>query len=132
VICTLMMRTIAGRGIRDAHSMFVFPVPLARTLAVQPGYGYHIESLGRLLALCPHYVEVPAALNPNPDRNSGVMRVRVVLLLGTTMLRLALWRVGRLLRPQSGQRGEFAATDEPRDNVVAPVTQRSRSSINGM
>jgi hypothetical protein len=125
VICTTMMRLITGRRIRDAHSMFVFPVALARTLAVQPGYGYHIESLGRLLVSCPNFLEVPAVLNPSPDLNSGVMRTRVVLLLGTTMLRLALWRIVRLLKRQSPTTYEFAAADGPRDDGIAPVGQRS-------
>src|SRR4030081_3446433 len=125
VICTAMMRLITGRRVRDAHSMFVFPVPLARTLAVQPGYGYHIESLGRLLMLCPSYVEVPAVLNPSPDLNSGVMRVRVVLLLGTTMLRLARWRIGRLLKQPSPTGYEFAGAEGSRENGTAPVARRS-------
>jgi dolichol-phosphate mannosyltransferase len=128
VICTAMMRLITGHRIRDAHSMFVFPVPLARTLAVQPGYGYHIESLGRLLVSCPNFVEVPAVLNPSPDLNSGVMRTRVVLLLGTTMLRLALWRVVRLLKRQSPTSYEFAAANGPREDGIAPVAQRSSAA----
>jgi hypothetical protein len=128
VICTAMMRLITGRRVRDAHSMFVFPVALARTLAVQAGYGYHIESLGRLLVLCPSYVEVPAVLNPSPDLNSGVMRVRVVLLLGTTMLRLARWRIGRLLKRQSPAAYEFAAAEESRDDGIVPVVPRSSAA----
>jgi len=128
VICTAMMRLITGHSIRDAHSMFVFPVALARTLTVQPGYGYHIETLGRLLVLCPDYVEVPAPLNPNPDRNSGVMRTRVVLLLGTTMLRLALWRMGRLLGRRQAISREFATVGKPSQGVAAPALQLSRSA----
>jgi glycosyltransferase involved in cell wall biosynthesis len=98
VICTLMMRMVSGRTIRDAHSMFIFPVAVARQFSIQPGYGYHIESLGRLLVACPSFVEVPAILNPRPDENSGVMRPRVIWLLGMTMLRLAIWRIGTLFR----------------------------------
>jgi len=100
VICTVLMRLVTGHAVRDAHSMFVFPVSLARTLKIQPGYGYHIESLGRLLVLCRHHVEVPAILNPHPDLNSGVMKPRVVFLLGTTMLRLMAWRIARLFGPR--------------------------------
>jgi glycosyltransferase involved in cell wall biosynthesis len=98
VICTMLMRIVSGRTIRDAHSMFIFPVAIARRYTIQPGYGYHIESLGRLLVDCPSFVEVPAMLNPRPDDNSGVMRTRVIWLLGTTVLRLAVWRVGTLIR----------------------------------
>jgi dolichol-phosphate mannosyltransferase len=98
VICTTMMRLISGRSIRDAHSMYVFPVEIARTIPVQPGYGYHIESLGQLLYLVSDFVEVPSPLNPRPDANSGVMKPRVVWLLGMTMLRLASWRLSTVLR----------------------------------
>ena len=93
IICTTSMRLICGRSIRDAHSMYVFPVDVARTIPVQPGYGYHIESLGRLLYLVPNFLEVPAPINPRPDANSGVMRISVLWLLGITMLRLAGWRI---------------------------------------
>jgi hypothetical protein len=105
VICTTQMRLISRRNVRDAHSMYVYPVELARTISVQPGYGYHIESLGRLLCHVPDYVEVPAPLNPRPDANSGVMKVSVVWLLGMTMMRLAAWRISTVLRlgsPSSG------------------------------
>ena len=93
IICTTLMRLICGRRIRDAHSMYVFPVDIARAIPVQPGYGYHIESLGRLLCLVPDFVEVPTPLNPRPDANSGVMKISVIWLLGITMLRLAGWRI---------------------------------------
>lgn len=95
-ICTALMKLCTGKGIRDAHSMFIFPVDLARTLKIQNGYGYHIECLGRLLILTDTIVEVPAPLNPNPDASSGVMRFRVILVLGYTMLRLMLWHIGYL------------------------------------
>ena len=103
IICTQLMRLVSGQTIRDAQSMFIFPVEIARSFSVQPGYGYHIESLGRLLTVCPTFVQVPATLNPRPDANSGVMRASVILLLGTTMLRLALWRIGYLFRTRSGK-----------------------------
>jgi hypothetical protein len=110
LICTALMRLITGHSVRDAHSMFVFPVALARTLAIQPGYGYHIESLGRLLVLCPKHIEVPAILNQQPDLNSGVMRPRVVFLLGTTMLRLIGWRILHLFAPRPKVAGSASTT----------------------
>jgi dolichol-phosphate mannosyltransferase len=125
VICTLMMRLITGRAIRDAHSMFVFPVALARSFKVRPDYSYHIESLGRLLVRCENFTEVPAVLNPNPDLNSGVMRTRVILRLGTAMLRLALWRTGRMLRLPSKFRYVTTAVDQ--EKVVAPAADPSRT-----
>lgn len=112
LLCTVLMRCITGLRIRDAHSMFVFPVELARTLPIQPGYGYHIESLGRLLTLCPSFLEIPVTLNPRPDSSSGVMRTRVIALLGITMLRLAVWRARWLLREQTS-RSVHEQTVEP-------------------
>jgi glycosyltransferase involved in cell wall biosynthesis len=103
ILCTLLMRVITGQSVRDAHSMYVFPVDMARMIVPQPGYGYHIESLGRLLCLVSHYVQVPSPLNPRPDANSGVMRIGVVWLLGTTMLRLGAWRLAILLRRSSAE-----------------------------
>jgi dolichol-phosphate mannosyltransferase len=98
VVCTFLMRLITGRNIRDAHSMYVFPVELARTIPVHAGYGYHIETLGRLLCLVSTYTQVPSSINPRPDMNSGVMRFRVVAILAATMIELAGWRVTRALR----------------------------------
>lgn len=107
VFCTLLMRIATGHPVRDAHGMYVFPVALARTIPTQPGYGYHIETLGRLLVLCGDFVEVPALLNPRPDASSGVMRPRVLWILGTTMLRLMAWRLGGGARA----RAEHGAAD---------------------
>ena len=98
VICTNLMRICTSKAIRDAHSMYVFPVDLARTLKIQNGYGYHIECLGRLLILTDTILEVPAPLNPKPDASSGVMRLSVILTLGFTMVCLMLWRIGYFLR----------------------------------
>lgn len=92
IICTLLMKFCTGKAIQDAHSMYVFPVDLARTLKIQDGYGYHIECLGRLLIMTKTFVEVPAPLNPNPDASSGVMRPRVIMILGLAILRLMFWR----------------------------------------
>lgn len=94
VACTTAMRIVTGKQIRDAQSMFIFPVDLARRCETrETGYGYHIETLGRLLVMSPSYLEVPANLNPGPDDNSRVMRPRVLFFQGITMLRLAFWRL---------------------------------------
>jgi glycosyltransferase involved in cell wall biosynthesis len=122
VLCTLLMRLATGKPVRDAHSMYVFPVVLARKIRVQAGYGYHIEMLGRLLTICGDYVEVPALLTPKPDASSGVMRPRVLWTLGTTMLRLMLWRIGYLLRPNAA--AEFRHDDETLS--VRPATPAAR------
>jgi len=68
IICTMSMRLICGRRIRDAHSMYVFPVDLARAIPVQPGYGYHIESLGRLAVPGPGFRRGVLTPQPAPRR----------------------------------------------------------------
>lgn len=109
IICTAMMGVVSGRSVRDAHSMFVFPVGLARYVNVQPGYSYHIQSLGRLLVLVRSFREVPAPLNPRPDANSGVMKAKIIMRLGTAMLGLGYWRATTVLerRRMRGDLAEF-------------------------
>jgi glycosyltransferase involved in cell wall biosynthesis len=85
--CTRAMRIVSGRSIRDAHSLYVFPVALARQVRPNRGYGYHIETLSTLLRGGVPFVEVPVALNPRPDRSSKVMRVGVLARLVATMAR---------------------------------------------
>ena len=92
VACTLSMRLLTGRPIRDAHSLYIYRVDLAKQIQVSPGYGYHIESLSKMLLISDSYVEVPARLNPRPDAGSGVMKPKVVWLLITTMGRMFLER----------------------------------------
>jgi len=44
--CTTLMRLITGKAIRDAQSMFIFPVDVARKCATESsGYGYHSYAL---------------------------------------------------------------------------------------
>lgn len=83
--CTLGMRLVSGRPIRDAHSLFVFPVAEARQVRRNNGYGYHIETLSTLLRGGMPYAEVPVVLNPRPDCSSKVMRLGVLLRLLSTM-----------------------------------------------
>jgi glycosyltransferase involved in cell wall biosynthesis len=85
--CTLGMRLVAGRPIRDAHSLYVFPVAQARQVRRNDGYGYHIETLSTLLRGGIPYAEVPVRLNPRPDSSSKVMRLRVLARLVATMAR---------------------------------------------
>ncbi|CCQ50014.1 glycosyltransferase family 2 protein [Crocosphaera watsonii] len=87
IACTLSMQILTGCRIRDAHSLYVYPVFLARQIRVNPGYGYHIESLSKLLIRSKSSVEVPVRLNPKPDTSSGVMRPKVVFSLIMTMVR---------------------------------------------
>jgi glycosyltransferase involved in cell wall biosynthesis len=85
--CTRAMRLVAGQPIRDAHSLYVFPVAKARQVRRNTGYGYHIETLSSLLRGGIPYVEVPVLLNPRTDKSSKVMRFGVLVRLGATMLR---------------------------------------------
>jgi glycosyltransferase involved in cell wall biosynthesis len=96
-LATMIARAISGKSIRDAHSLYVFPVALARRIPVSSGYSYHLEALCRLLRRVPSFAEVPVELNPKPDASSGVMRWRTVTMLGLAALKLAALRLtGRL------------------------------------
>jgi glycosyltransferase involved in cell wall biosynthesis len=110
--CTLGMRLVTGRPIKDAHSLFVFPVVEARQVRRNNGYGYHIETLSTLLRGGLLYVEVPVRLNPRPDSSSKVMRLgvlaRLVATMGRQFLRfVVLRRKVRFERPLEsvGERG---------------------------
>lgn len=95
---TLVLRLISGRQIRDAHSMFVYPVRAVRKFKFSPGYGYHMETLSRMLLIANSLKEVPVELNPKPDASSGVMRMRTLCILGSTAIHLLWLRVtGRLV-----------------------------------
>jgi glycosyltransferase involved in cell wall biosynthesis len=83
--CTAGMRAVTGRPIRDAHSLYVFPVAEARQVRRNTGYGYHIETLSTLLRGGIPYAEVPVVLNPRPDSSSKVMRFGVLARLIATM-----------------------------------------------
>jgi glycosyltransferase involved in cell wall biosynthesis len=87
VCCTQTMRLVTGKRIRDAHSLYVFPVAQARQVRRNTGYSYHIETLSTLLRGGIEFTEVPVLLNPQPDRSSKVMRFRVLARLIATMSR---------------------------------------------
>ena len=85
VCCTRAMRLVTGQPIRDAHSLYVFPVAQARQVRRNTGYGYHIETLSTLLRGGVPFAEVPVRLNPRPDSSSKVMRLGVLARLIATM-----------------------------------------------
>ena len=88
-IATTYLSLLAGKRVRDAHSLFVFPVEETKRLNVtNTSYGYHMETLSRLLRRFDQFCEVPVELTPKPDASSGVMRPRVLWGLGLTMLKL--------------------------------------------
>ncbi len=107
---TLAIRILTGCPLRDAHSMFVFPVDRARQIDAGTGYGYHMTALSTLLQRVDSYLEMPVALNPKPDASSGVMRTRTLLALGATLLRLYARRFTRgLFRWRRPERREPTA-----------------------
>lgn len=98
-LATLLMKLLSGRAIRDAHSLFVYPVSVVRMISFSTGYGYHMETLARLLLTVERFEELPVELNPKPDESSGVMKIRTLVILGVTVLRLFYLRLtGRLAR----------------------------------
>jgi hypothetical protein len=98
-LATLLLKLISGRAIRDAHSLFVYPVAVVRTMVFSTGYGYHMETLARLLLTVERFEELSVELNPKPDASSGVMKIRTLVILGATVLRLFHLRLtGRLAR----------------------------------
>lgn len=93
-IATTYMTLLAGKKVRDAHSLYIFPVDETRKLNVKnTGYGYHMETLSRLIRRMDHFHEVPVELTPAPDASSKVMRPRVLFALGITMLKLIALRL---------------------------------------
>ena len=88
------MRVVTGKPIRDAHSLYVFPVG-QRGRSRNTGYGYHIETLSTCCAGVP-YTEVPVPLNPRPDSSSKVMRLacwtRLIATMGRQFLKFVVLR----------------------------------------
>ena len=107
VCCTRAMRVVAGKPIRDAHGLYVFPVAQARQVRRNTGYGYHIETLSTLLRGGVPYAEVPVRLNPRPDSSSKVMRLGVLARLTATMgrqfFRFVVFRQKVRFAPASAQ-----------------------------
>lgn len=125
VLCTASMCLLTGRMIRDAHSVFVYPVDLARLISAPPNYSYHILTIGPLLARVESIIQVPAPLNDRPDASSGVMRAGVLWSLMTALLRLAAWRVGLL--PGLTKPGFFVAHPVHSDPEEVALGQRPAS-----
>jgi glycosyltransferase involved in cell wall biosynthesis len=98
--CNRAMRVLTGCPIRDAHSMYVFPVEKARRLPDNNGYGYHMQALTTLLQQVESYLEVPVLLNPKPDFSSRVMKFGPLFSLACTMSGLYVRRfIFGMLKP---------------------------------
>lgn len=93
-LATYYVRVLTGKRIRDAHSLFIFPVkPLRKFKIRNNGYGYHMEFLSRLLVSYGESDQLPVMLNPNCDESSRVLAPRALVLSGFTMLKLLFLRV---------------------------------------
>ena len=99
-VFTLQLWITTRCRIRDGHSMYVWPVQLARRIEAPPGYAYHLVTLVKLLQQVSTYVEVPVMLTPKPDASSRVLRWGVVSALAWRLSLLTLASLGRLGKPR--------------------------------
>jgi len=115
--CTALVRVITKANIRDAHSLYVFPVDIVREIGPLPlDNRYHLATLTYLLGRCETFVQVPARLTPKPDASS---RVKLKMTIFKTWLVLnLLWNSWR----RSKQRGEKFA-QERNLNVQLSATE---------
>ena len=90
IIFSTLLRFATRLPIRDGHSLYIWPVDLARKIPVPDDYRYHMTTLVALLRMVPTYAETPVQLTPNPDASSRVFRPRVVIGSGLTMLKLIM------------------------------------------
>jgi glycosyltransferase involved in cell wall biosynthesis len=90
IIFSTLLRFATRLPIRDGHSLYIWPVGLARKIAVPDDYRYHMITLAALLQMVATYAEVAVQLTPNPDHSSRVFRPRVVFGSGLTMLKIIL------------------------------------------
>jgi glycosyltransferase involved in cell wall biosynthesis len=88
IIFSTLLRFATRLPIRDGHSLYIWPVDLARKISVPDNYRYHMTTLAALLRMVGTYAETPVQLTPNPDASSRVFRPRVVLGSGLTMLKI--------------------------------------------
>jgi glycosyltransferase involved in cell wall biosynthesis len=90
IIFSTLLRFATRLPIRDGHSLYIWPVDLARQIPVPDDYRYHMTTLAALLHRVPTYAETPVQLTPNPDASSRVFRPRVVFGSGVTMMKIIL------------------------------------------
>jgi dolichol-phosphate mannosyltransferase len=90
IVFSTLLRFATRLPIRDGHSLYIWPVDLARRIPVPDDYRYHMTTLAALLRMVATYAETPVQLTPNPDASSRVFRPRVVFGSGLTMLKIIL------------------------------------------
>jgi len=91
-----LINILFGLQLRDVHSMIIYPVAALRALNLKAdGYAYQIEAVILLLKSGLSFTEVPVSLHAETRGSSRVMRLRTLVQLGQTILKL-LFRVQRL------------------------------------
>lgn len=89
-ICTFQLRITTRCWLRDGHSLYVWPVKLARSIDTPNDYSYHLVTLVSLLQRVSSYAELPVTLTPKPDEYSRVLRLGVVVVLAYRLSLLTL------------------------------------------
>jgi hypothetical protein len=105
--------------LRDGHSMYVWPVELARRIQTPPGYAYHLVTMVKLLQQVSTYAEVPVILTPKPDASSRVLRWGVVSALAWRLSLLTLESLRYIGEP----RPRAVPVPEPRFALPLPGSE---------
>lgn len=98
-LCTLQLRLTTRCWLQDGHSLYVWPVALARTIKTPADYSYHLVTLVNLLQRVSSYAELSVTLTPKPDANSRVLAWGVVSTLAWRLSMLTLRSLLRLGAP---------------------------------
>jgi len=98
-ICTMQLRITTRCWLRDGHSLYVWPVKLARSIKIPNDYSYHLVTLVSLLQRVASYGEIAVTLTPKPDEYSRVLRLGVVLILAWRLSLLTLYSISRIGTP---------------------------------
>jgi len=116
-ICTMQLRITTRCWLRDGHSLYVWPVHLARRINTPVDYSYHLVTLVALLQQVSTYVELPVTLAPKPDESSRVMDWRVISSLA--------WRLSVLMLKSFVKLG----VTPPKAVVVSPDARSRRPRL---
>lgn len=116
-ICTVQLRITTRCWLRDGHSLYVWPVKLARSIKTPADYSYHLVTLVNLLQQVSSYVEVPVTLTPKPDEYSRVLSWRVVSTLAWRLSILTLISITKL----GSQRPKAVIISYETDSSCLPV-----------
>ena len=109
-ICTMQLRLTTRCWLRDGHSLYVWPVKLARKVVTPADYSYHLVTLVTLLQQVNTYAELPVILTPKPDEYSRVLSLKVVSTLAWRLSLLTLKSLSRFGTPRPKALVIFAET----------------------